>query len=141
MVWKIIGGAHAMALKKNSPYTPFMTMVMIKLFESGQIHRLITNYNSKANCNPVIKDDGTPLSYQKLFLLFTLILGAMVLAILVLVYEVLNDKVKPKVQITKEQQPKSKEMSTQTSSEDMTYTNNPRYPNSKVVSPITRIVF
>ena len=140
MVWKIIGGAHAMALKKNSPYTPFMTMVMIKLFESGQIHRLITNYNSKTICNPTMNDDGTPLGYQKLFLLFTFTLGAMVLAILVLVYEVLNNKSKPKVQITMEQQPKSKEISTQTSSEDMNYINNPIYPKSKVASPITRIV-
>lgn len=115
----MIAGAHAMALKKHSPYTPFLKMVMIKLFESGQINRLVANYDAKTICNPVQDDEGTPLSYQKLFLLFTLIVGAMVLALVVLVYEVLKNKCKPKVQITEEQQPKSKEMSTQTSSEDI----------------------
>ena len=108
-----------MALKKNSPYTPFLKMAMIKLFESGQIKKLIAKYDATTICNPIKEDEGTPLSYQKLFLLFALIVGAMVLALVVLVYEVLKNKCKPKVQITEEQQPKSKEMSTQTSSEDI----------------------
>ena len=108
-----------MALKKNSPYTPFLKMAMIKLFESGQIKKLIAKYDATTICNPIKEDEGTPLSYQKLFLLFALIVSAMVLAVVVLVYEVLNNKCKPKIQITKEQQNKFKEMSTQTSSEDM----------------------
>ena len=87
-------------------------MVMNKLIDTGHISKLIAKYDSNTICNPVKEDQGTPLSYQKLFLLFALIIIGMASALIVMICEVLKNQCKPKIEAMK--QPKSKEISTQT---------------------------
>ena len=80
-----------MALKKGSPNTVFLKWAMMKMIESGQLTKLITKYESGAICE-LKEDESKSLSYQKLFLLYVVIVGGMVLSVLVLIFEVLKRK-------------------------------------------------
>ena len=104
--------------KKNSPYEPFLKIAMMKLIESGQVNRLKLEYESSNICNPILNDEGTPLSYQKLILLFIIMGLGIMFALIVLLYERMKNFCRPKKKSNILQigiiKPKSKEMATQT---------------------------
>ena len=78
----------SLALKTNSPYTPFLKKVILQIIDSGQLQRLMTQYNSEEICDPFLEDAGTPLSLKKLFLLYLIISLGMMFSILLLVFEI-----------------------------------------------------
>ena len=91
-----------MAVRKNSPYAPFLKRQMLEIIDSGQLQRITNRYATKANhvCEQSIQkyegDNGTPLSYKKLLMLFVIIVVGMVMAIFVLMIEILGKKMKQK---------------------------------------------
>ena len=60
--------------------------------ESGQWKKIKARYDKGMHCDAMSADDGTPLSYQKLFLLIVIMLGGIILAILTLGYEMLKSR-------------------------------------------------
>ena len=92
-----------MALRKNSPYTPFIRHVLLKLMESGQLQRIRDGYAIRAYhiCEQSLlqteEDDGIALSYKKLFILFVIIGLGMILAIIMLIIEISNKRIKLKL--------------------------------------------
>ena len=89
IIGNVVLGSSGIALKKGSPYTKFLNEVWLKLYRSGQIIKLKSEYESKNVCDPMLEEDGTSLTYQKLFLLFAIIAGAMMLALLIMLFEIL----------------------------------------------------
>ena len=85
--------SYGIVLRKNSPYTPFMKRMMLSLMERGQLQRMKDAYATRANriCELSMErdenEDGTPLSYQKLFLLFVIIGGGITLSLSTLMFE------------------------------------------------------
>ena len=102
-----------MALKKNSPFTPSMKKVLLKIIESGQLNKLIAKYNTKAKCSNVKDGEGVPLTYQKLFLLFIIMGFGIILGSFVLLVEICFQ---PNSSLMKGRKimPKCKDESTQT---------------------------
>lgn len=88
MVSKLALGSAGMALKKNSPYSKFLALEKLKVIESGQIEKLMANYNSNNYCGMANDDNGKSLSYQKLILLFIIIGVGMGLATSILIWEI-----------------------------------------------------
>ena len=92
-----------MAIRKNSPYTPFFKRQLLEIIDSGQLQRITNRYATKANhiCEQSIQkresDNGTPLSYKKLLMLFAIIVVGMVMAIFVLMVEIMGKKIKFKL--------------------------------------------
>lgn len=84
-----------MAFKKNSPFTPFMKRIMNQVIDSGHFNKLIKDYEAKSSkeCSEAVKDEGTPLSYQKLITIFGIIGAGMVIAISMLIFEVNSKKI------------------------------------------------
>ena len=95
-----------------------MEVTLMKIIESGQLEKLKTKYESNSNCNPNIINSDVSLSYQKLFLLFIIMSGGMAFAMVVLIYEILNNFCNPivikNIMEMKTSEMKSKEISTQT---------------------------
>ena len=85
-----------MALKKNSPYTPFFRAKYMKVVDSGLMKKLKIKHTTNNNCSPVKNDEGIPLSYQKLILIFIIICVGVVVALMVLIFELLQNIIKPK---------------------------------------------
>ena len=89
-----------MALRKDSPYTPFMKDVMLKMIESGQLQRITDEYAKIANhkCENSIQetdeDNDVSLSYKKLFMLFLIIGVGMAMAIFVMIVEKISKRMK-----------------------------------------------
>ena len=112
-------GSMGMALRKDSPYTPFMKHVMLKLKETGQLQRIIDEYAKNANhkCENSIqetdKDNDIALSYKKLFILFVIIGLGMIMAIIMLILEISNKRIKLKLK-WRYQNPEMVTSSTQT---------------------------
>ena len=117
-MWVVNLDSTGLALKKHSPYEPFLKIAMMKLIESGQVNRLKLEYESNNICNPILIEEGTPLSYQKLILLFIIMGVGIVFAFIVLLYERMKNICRPKKKCNILQiatiEPKSKEMATQT---------------------------
>ena len=90
-----------MAFKKNSPFTPFMKRLMNQVIDSGHFNKLIKDYEAKSSkeCMEVVKDEGTPLSYQKLFTIFGIIGAGMGIAVLMLIMEIISQKTKSKLDL------------------------------------------
>ena len=101
IVWTTNAGPHAMAFKKNSPFTPFMERIMNQVIDSGHFNKLIKDYEAKSSkeCMEVVKDEGTPLSYQKLFTIFGIIGAGMGIAVVMLIMEIINKKTKSKLDL------------------------------------------
>ena len=93
VVWKKMTSSHSITLRKNSPYTPFLKRIMLNLIESGQLQKIKDEYARKANrlCEMTIEkdenEDGTPLSYQKVFMLFVIIGAGITLSLSTLMFE------------------------------------------------------
>ena len=85
------------ALKKGSPYTEFMDIALMKIIESGQLERLKIHYESNSACHPETGHDDVSLSCKKLFLLFAIIGGGMIFAMMILIYEFVKNQWKPNV--------------------------------------------
>ena len=108
-----------MALRKDSPYTPFIQHIMLKMKESGQQQRITDEYAVKANhiCQQSSlqseDDNGIALSYKKLFILFVIIGLGMILAIIMLIIEISNKRIKLKLK-WRYQNPEMVTSSTQT---------------------------
>lgn len=118
MVWIGNAGSEGMTLKKHSPYSPFFKNTYLKLIQSGHMEKLKIKHKSSNICG-VIKDDvGTPMSHQKLILLFIIKGGGMIFALVVLFYEILRNLYKPKVKIILLEEPRIREIATQTNSHD-----------------------
>lgn len=87
-----------MALRKNSPYTPFMKRMMRNVIYSGHLKRLISKYDSMSSKECIlIKDPETnSLSYQKLLTVFTIIGVGTALSFLFLILEIVIGRTKLK---------------------------------------------
>ena len=104
-----------MALKKDSPYTPFFEAKSLDIIHSGLMKRLKIKHTTKTNCKPIKDEEGTSLSYQKLIMLFIIICVGVVFALMVLIYEILQNIIKSKTEtIMQVKELKSKEIATQT---------------------------
>lgn len=118
MAWSVISATEGMAVKKHLPYNPFLKKASMDLVESGHMERLKLEYESSKICDPISIDDGVPLSYQKLVLLFIIIGGGMTFAMMVLIYEILKNhcrhKEKSKIFQMELKEPKFKVVATQT---------------------------
>ena len=115
MAFIVNGGAMGMPLKKNSPYTPFFRAKYMKMVDSGLMKKLKIKHTTTNNCSPVKNDEGIPLSYQKLILLFIIICGGVVFALMVLIFEIMQNIIKPKNKIImKVKELRFKEIATQT---------------------------
>ena len=90
-----------------------MKQALLKMIESGQLNKLIANYDTIAKCGNPKGGEGVPLTYQRLFLLFIIMGFGMMMGSLVLLIEVCY---KPKLLLTKSRKimPKCKNQSTQT---------------------------
>ena len=90
-----------------------MKQALLKMIESGQLNKLIANYDTIAKCGNPKGVEGVPLTYQRLFLLFIIMGFGMMMGSLVLLIEVCY---KPKLLLTKSRKimPKCKNQSTQT---------------------------
>ena len=112
-------GSMGMALRKDSPYAPFMKHIMLKVMESGQLQRIIDEYAMNANhkCEQSIQEteeqNDIALSYKKLFILFVIIGLGMTLAIIMLIIEISNKRIKLKLK-WRYQNPEMVTSSTQT---------------------------
>ena len=106
-------GTHGMALKKDSPYTPFFEAKSLDIIQSGLMKRLKIKHTTNNNCTPIKDEEGSSLSYQKLIMLFIIISVGMVFAMMVLIYEMLQFRLKSKTTMQIKGL-KSKEIATQT---------------------------
>ena len=90
MVWIGNAGSEGIALKKNSPYYPFLKRTYLEMIQSGHLDKLKIKHESGIVCDPIKNEERKSLSYRKLILLFVIIGGGMVLAMFVLTYEILR---------------------------------------------------
>lgn len=90
MVWIGNAGSEGIALKKNSPYYPFLKRTYLEMIQSGHLDKLKIKHVSGTVCNPIKHEERKSLSYRKLILLFVIIGCGMVLAMFVLAYEILR---------------------------------------------------
>ena len=68
-----------------------MKNIMLTLIESGQLNKLQTQYDTAQKC--IVHDaDGHALTYQRLFLLFLIVLCGMAIAISILIIEIIRKK-------------------------------------------------
>ena len=80
-----------------------MKHIMLKVKESGQQQRITDEYVSRANhiCQQSIQEtedsNGIALSYKKLFILFVIIALGMITAIIMLIIEISNKRIKLKL--------------------------------------------
>ena len=100
VIWTTTVGSMGMVLKKDSPYTPFMKHIMLKVKETGQLQRITEEYAKNANyeCELSIQeteeDNDIALSYKKLFILFVIIGLGMIMAMILLIIEISNKRIK-----------------------------------------------
>ena len=116
IVKTVIAGISGIALKKNSPYTPFFNQILMKIILSGQMDKMKAYYESNNVCDPAKKVDGTSLSYQKVITLFLIIGSGMSFAVIVLVYELISSYCRPRIEtdIMEVIEPRFKDTSVQT---------------------------
>ena len=92
MVFSTINGYMGMGLRKNSPYTPFLKMEMMKIIDAGHMVRLKAKYDSETICDQFKEtEEDKSLSYQKLIMLFIIMGGGILIATLVLMHEILKN--------------------------------------------------
>ena len=135
-IWTSRVSSYGITLRKGSPYTPFMKHIMLKVKESGQQQRIIDEYAVKANriCEQSslqTEDDGIALSYKKLFMLFVIIAVGMIMAIIMLILEISNKRIKLKL-IWKFQNPEMVTSSTQTNDIELQKQNQVKARVSKI---------
>ena len=117
MVWIGNAGSEGIALKKRSPYYPFLKRTYLEMIQSGHLDKLKIKHESGTVCDPMKNEERKSLSYRKLILLFVIIGVGMVLAMFALTYEILRNICIPtanKIIKTKIKNSKFKDTSTQT---------------------------
>ena len=93
VAWTEVVGCMGMALTKNSPYTPFIKSALTKITDAGLIAKLKAKHDSKAICHTSSQlEEGTPLSWKKLFALYLIMAIGIVIAFITLFLELLKKK-------------------------------------------------
>ena len=82
-----------MALTKNSPYTPFIKSALSKLTDAGLMAKLKAMHDSKAICEMSSRqEEGTSLSFKKLFSSYLIMAFGIVMAFITLFLELIKKK-------------------------------------------------
>ena len=83
--------SSSIGLQKKSPFTPFLTLSIEEIFESGFLNKIITkHFQRDSNLECLKEDDDTlkiSLGLKKLISLFTILMIGMTIAILFLCVE------------------------------------------------------
>ena len=84
-----------MILAQGSPYRMFMKNVIKKMYENGELDKILKKWKiSKPDCSPLLRT-GKSVKLEKIVPLFVLISLGVCLAVIVMLIEVVFDQYKP----------------------------------------------
>ena len=84
-----------MILAQGSPYRMFMNNVIKKMYENGELDKILKKWKiSKPDCSPLLRT-GKSVKLEKIVPLFVLISLGVCLAVIVMILEVVFEYYKP----------------------------------------------
>ena len=87
-VWEKNAGDTAIAMTKNSPYKKFIDEAILNMLENGKLRIILQRWKiEEPDCSPLIRE-GKPLNFKKLISIFFIIGLGVLLAIIVVLFEI-----------------------------------------------------